>query len=66
MRRKSTDENSQKLRKQKKQLVSLSAAFVSSRNAPPQQGGVLREGTKTVARETKKQPETVGKTGDQG
>ena len=43
-----------------KQLVSLSAAFVSSRNVPPQQGGVLRDGTKTAARETKKQLETVG------
>ena len=43
-----------------KQLVSLSAASVSSRNVPPQQGGVLRDGTKTAARETKKQPETVG------
>ena len=49
-----------------KQLVFLSAAFVSSRNAPPQQGGVLRDETKMAARETKKQPETVGKTGDQG
>ena len=49
-----------------KQLAFLSAAFVSSRNAPPQQGGVLRDETKMAARETKKQPETVGKTGDQG
>ena len=62
MRRKSTNET-----EKTEEATSLPLSrFVSSRNAPPQQGGVLRDGTKTAARETKKHPETVGKTGDQG